>query len=108
MTTHRRVRTRLLASAVPMLLAGGTTLVTGAARADEDETVTRLAPVMVEARQWTEDVRRTPGTVDLLTPEERDWVDHYHACCREILSARLAETGDTQATDWLERHTQPL
>jgi iron complex outermembrane receptor protein len=71
MTTHRRVRTRLLASAVPMLLAGGTTLVTGAARADEDETVTRLAPVMVEARQWTEDVRRTPGTVDLLTPEDQ-------------------------------------
>jgi len=46
--------------------------------------------------------------VDLLTPEERDWVDHYHACCREILGARVAETGDERAADWLERHTQPL
>ena len=53
-------------------------------------------------------IDRTLIDVDLLTPEERDWVDHYHACCREILGARLAQTGDTQATDWLERHTQPL
>ncbi len=41
---------------------------------------------------------------DLLSPEERDWVDHYHACCRQILSPRV----DGQAADWLERHTQPL
>ncbi|MEL7679618.1 aminopeptidase P family protein [Citromicrobium bathyomarinum] len=46
--------------------------------------------------------------IDLLTPEERDWVDHYHACCREILKQRVAETGDDRAADWLERHTQPL
>ena len=42
--------------------------------------------------------------VDLLSPEERDWVDHYHACCRQILGPRL----DGDAADWLERHTQPL
>ena len=53
-------------------------------------------------------IDRTLIDVDLLTPEERDWVDHYHACCREILSARVAETGDHRAADWLERHTQPL
>ncbi|MEC8180391.1 MAG: M24 family metallopeptidase C-terminal domain-containing protein, partial [Pseudomonadota bacterium] len=46
--------------------------------------------------------------IDLLTPEERDWVDHYHACCREILKQRVAETGDDRAANWLERHTQLL
>ena len=49
-------------------------------------------------------IDRTLIDVDLLTPEERDWVDHYHACCREILAPRL----DGQGADWLERHTQPL
>ena len=53
-------------------------------------------------------IDRTLIDVDLLTPEERDWVDHYHACCREILGQRVAETGDERAADWLERHTQPL
>tara|TARA_B100000678_G_scaffold278639_1_gene273585 strand:+ start:459 stop:2279 length:1821 start_codon:yes stop_codon:yes gene_type:complete len=40
----------------------------------------------------------------LLTPQERAWVDTYHARCREILSPGL----DGQAAQWLERHTQPL
>ncbi|SMH39406.1 TonB-dependent receptor [Azospirillum agricola] len=31
-----------------------------------------LAPVTVEARQWKEDVRRTPGSVEVLTPQEQD------------------------------------
>jgi len=44
----------------------------------------------------------------LLSPEERAWVDEYHATCREILGARVAEMGDERAADWLERHTQPL
>ena len=42
--------------------------------------------------------------IDLLSPEEREWVDHYHACCRQILGPRL----DGQGAEWLERHTQPL
>jgi len=53
-------------------------------------------------------IDRTLIDIDLLTPEERDWVDHYHACCREILGQRVADLGDDRAADWLERHTQPL
>lgn len=49
-------------------------------------------------------IDRTLIDVDLLSPEERDWVDHYHACCWQILGPRL----DGDAADWLERHTQPL
>ncbi|MEP2532769.1 aminopeptidase P family protein [Shimia sp.] len=41
---------------------------------------------------------------DLLSPQERDWIDAYHAECRARLSARL----DDQTRIWLERATAPL
>lgn len=50
----------------------------GAARAEEPPpiagpaTVIELAPVTVEARHWKEDIRRTPGSVEVLTPAEQD------------------------------------
>jgi len=39
-----------------------------------------------------------------LAPQERDWIDSYHAACRTALMPRLG----APAQDWLERVTQPL
>lgn len=62
---------RLLPSA-PLLLA-----MAGPALAADPQDIApaasvELAPVTVEARQWKEDVRRTPGSVEVLTPQELD------------------------------------
>ncbi|AWB07183.1 TonB-dependent receptor (plasmid) [Azospirillum humicireducens] len=75
--THRPVSTpafptpaiaRLLSS-TPLLLA-----MAGPALADDppDAAAMELAPVTVEARQWKEDVRRIPGSVEVLTPDALD------------------------------------
>jgi Xaa-Pro aminopeptidase len=41
---------------------------------------------------------------DLLEPEERAWIDAYHARVRETLAPRV----DAGTRDWLERATVPL
>ncbi|WP_372884451.1 aminopeptidase P family protein [Shimia sp.] len=41
---------------------------------------------------------------ELLTGAERDWIDAYHATCRQKLSPRLAKATQT----WLDRATAPL
>ncbi|MCE0505370.1 aminopeptidase P family protein [Roseivivax sp. GX 12232] len=41
---------------------------------------------------------------EMLTAEERDWLDAYHATCR----ARLAPELEGAAADWLEAATAPL
>lgn len=40
----------------------------------------------------------------LLTPDERAWIDAYHATCRHILTPRLAK----DVAFWLDRATAPL
>ena len=40
----------------------------------------------------------------LLTPQERAWLDQYHADTRALLAPQLKGA----ALEWLERHTQPL
>ena len=40
----------------------------------------------------------------LLTPQERAWLDQYHADTRALLAPQL----EGAALEWLERHTQPL
>uniref|UniRef100_A0A7N0UB53 Xaa-Pro aminopeptidase P n=1 Tax=Kalanchoe fedtschenkoi TaxID=63787 RepID=A0A7N0UB53_KALFE len=42
--------------------------------------------------------------VSLLTSEEVDWVNSYHARCREILASHLNETD----LSWLNKATEPL
>ncbi|RKP22752.1 peptidase M24, structural domain-containing protein [Syncephalis pseudoplumigaleata] len=44
--------------------------------------------------------------VDLLSPEERQWVDEHHRQCFERVSPLLAKDGPAYA--WLERETSPL
>ena len=46
--------------------------------------------------------------VDLLTAEERQWLDDYHARVRETLLPHLQELGDERAMRWLERATRPI
>ncbi|MHA6325461.1 aminopeptidase P family protein [Roseivivax sp. CAU 1753] len=41
---------------------------------------------------------------EMLTRDERDWLDAYHATCR----ARLADALDAETRDWLEAATAPL
>lgn len=41
---------------------------------------------------------------DMLSQPERDWLDAYHATCREKIAPRLGE----DATKWLEQATAPL
>jgi Xaa-Pro aminopeptidase len=41
---------------------------------------------------------------DMLSPAEIDWIDAYHATCRNVLRARLAP----EAQIWLDRATVPL
>ncbi|WP_127116179.1 aminopeptidase P family protein [Shimia sediminis] len=42
--------------------------------------------------------------LDLLSPQEIDWINSYHATCRQLLSPRLAKTVQI----WLDRATAPL
>ena len=42
--------------------------------------------------------------VDLLSPEERHWVDAYHAKVLEIVGPQL----DAEIRTWLEQQCQPL
>lgn len=60
------VRSTLLLSVSAVAVAAG------AARAEEAPLVEviELAPIMVEARQWREDVQRIPGSVDVLSADE--------------------------------------
>ena len=41
----------------------------------------------------------------LLSAEERDWLDRYHARVREELTPELADPADRA---WLERSTEPI
>jgi len=40
----------------------------------------------------------------LMTPEEIEWVDAYHATCREILAPCL----DEKEMAWLKAATEPI
>lgn len=62
---------RLLPSA-PLLLAMAGPALAGDPQDIVPAASVELAPVTVEARQWKEDVRRTPGSVEVLTPQELD------------------------------------
>ena len=42
--------------------------------------------------------------VDLMTHEERDWLDQYHAACMERIGPLLSE----EARNWLDKATRPL
>ncbi|CAF89943.1 unnamed protein product, partial [Tetraodon nigroviridis] len=44
----------------------------------------------------------------LLTQKERDWVNHYHRTCREVVGAELERQGRKEALEWLVRETQPI
>lgn len=41
---------------------------------------------------------------EMLSPEERAWIDDYHATCRQLLSSRLASEDKL----WLDAATKPL
>ncbi|SCM68550.1 aminopeptidase P family protein [Donghicola eburneus] len=56
-----------------------------------------------ETLTWTPIDRRLIETA-LLTPQERAWLDTYHATCWENLSSRLSP----EAKTWLESMTAPL
>ena len=49
-------------------------------------------------------IDRTLIAIDLLTPEEIDWVDHYHVQVRDALTDRV----DPTTREWLEDVTRPL
>ncbi len=49
-------------------------------------------------------IDKTPIVVDLLTPEEQQWLDNYHKRVYECLSPYLEETD----TEWLSQATSPL
>ncbi len=44
--------------------------------------------------------------VSLLSPEEKNWLNQYHAECREKVSPLLSN--DRRALEWLLRETQPI
>lgn len=44
--------------------------------------------------------------VELLSGEEREWVDRYHRECREKVGGLLEE--GSKAKEWLWRETEPL
>ncbi|SCZ96722.1 BZ3500_MvSof-1268-A1-R1_Chr4-1g06655 [Microbotryum saponariae] len=46
--------------------------------------------------------------VDLLSPDERDWLNAYNAGVREKLTPLIKKTGDESALKWLEKETQAL
>lgn len=56
-----------------------------------------------ETLTWVPIERRLILT-EMLSAEERDWIDSYHATCREKLSGLLDET----ARMWLDRATEKL
>ena len=49
-------------------------------------------------------IDRALVAVDLLSGEEKAWLDAYHACVRETLAPRL----DGAAGDWLTAATRPI
>jgi Xaa-Pro aminopeptidase len=49
-------------------------------------------------------IERNLIATDMLSPEEREWVDHYHARVLEIVGAQL----DGEARTWLEDQCRPL
>ena len=50
-------------------------------------------------------IDRRPIDVSLLSPEERAWLDAYHAMVYERLSVLLDDEADLE---WLRRNTLPL
>uniref|UniRef100_T1KRQ9 Aminopeptidase P N-terminal domain-containing protein n=2 Tax=Tetranychus urticae TaxID=32264 RepID=T1KRQ9_TETUR len=44
----------------------------------------------------------------LLSIEEIEWLDNYHATCRDVIGKALKEQGKTNAYQWLMKETQPL
>jgi Xaa-Pro aminopeptidase len=46
--------------------------------------------------------------VDMLTAEQRDFVNRYHAECRAAVAPLLQQQNEQDALLWLERHTAPL
>lgn len=46
--------------------------------------------------------------VDLLTSEEKAWVNGYHQRVLEVLSPELEARGDQRALAYLKHHTQPI
>lgn len=52
---------------------------------------------------------RIQGFVCHLSPlPQRDWVNHYHRTCREVVGAELERQGRKEALEWLVRETQPI
>ncbi|KDE08101.1 X-Pro aminopeptidase [Microbotryum lychnidis-dioicae p1A1 Lamole] len=46
--------------------------------------------------------------VELLSPDERDWLNTYNASVREKLTPLIKKTGDESALKWLEKETRAL
>ncbi|XP_069756195.1 xaa-Pro aminopeptidase 1 [Narcine bancroftii] len=46
--------------------------------------------------------------VELLTEKERDWLNHYHRLCREVIGAELEKQGKVEALQWLMKETEPV
>ncbi len=46
--------------------------------------------------------------LELMTPDEVEWVNNYHANCREKVAPLLRQQGKLAALAWLEANTRPL
>lgn len=46
--------------------------------------------------------------VKQLTEKERDWLNHYHQLCREVIGAELKKQGKMETLQWLMKETEPI
>lgn len=46
--------------------------------------------------------------VDLLSSEEKSWLNEYHQRCRNVLGSELKKRGFSDVYDWLHQQTVPL
>lgn len=53
-------------------------------------------------------IDRALVAVDLLTGDERDWLDRYHARVRDVIETRLDDPEDAPVRQWLGDVTAPL
>ena len=44
----------------------------------------------------------------MLTPEEVEWIDNYHAATKAKVSPLLAQQSRADALAWLEKNTAPM
>jgi len=45
---------------------------------------------------------------EMLTENEIDWLNGYHAKCRDVLGPKMQEQGLSDAYEWLLRETMPI